>query len=51
MTIKQILDKVYPITDKDRNCRFRMAAKKQDREDLQRMIEQYVKEQKQKSPS
>ena len=44
MTIKQILDKAFPITDKDRNCRFRMAAKKQDREELQRMIEQYLRQ-------
>lgn len=45
MTINEILDKALPFTDKEKTCRFRMAAKKQDREELKRMIERYSTEQ------
>lgn len=50
MNIKAILDKAVPITPGDKGCRFKLAAKEQLREEVKRMIEQYVME-KLKSPS
>jgi hypothetical protein len=44
MKIKEILDKALPITPGDKGCRFKMEAKNKLRGEVQKMIEQYVKE-------
>jgi hypothetical protein len=41
MNIKKILDEVYPITAKQRNCRFEMQKLQYKRDKLTEMIEAY----------